>query len=272
MLDDVLIAIAVVAAVGLIAGIILAVANHFFGLKEDERYSVVRACLPGANCGACGCSGCDDYAKAILEGTAKPNLCIPGGNEVAEELSRILEVEAEPVKLEVAFVRCNGTPSATSKKALLDGNYSCRAASMLYGGPGTCAYGCLGLGDCVAVCPVEAIHISNGVARIDSRECVGCGLCESTCPKKLIALVSRDVKTVDMCRNHEKGALVRKVCKNGCIACGKCQKVCPEGAITIKDNLAYVDYDKCTGCGICVDACPVKCLKHTDFFHIPDPM
>ncbi len=272
MLEDVLIAVAVVAAVGLLAGIILAVANHFMGIKEDERYTTIRACLPGANCGACGCSGCDDYAKAVFEGTAKPNLCIPGGNDVAEELSRILGVEAEDVKLEVAFVHCNGTPSATSRKVALDSEFSCRSASMFYGGPGSCSYGCLGYGDCVAVCPVEAIHIKNGVARVDSRECVGCGLCAKTCPKNLISLISRDVKTVNMCSNHDKGAVTRKACKNGCIACGKCQKVCPEGAITVENNLAHVNYEKCTGCGICVDACPVKCLKHTDFFHIPESL
>jgi len=271
-MENVIIAVLVVTAVGILAGAVLAIANHFMGIKEDERAVAIRAMLPGANCGACNHSGCDAYAKAIAEGKAKPNLCIPGGNDVAQEIAGFLGVETEEVELEVAFVRCNGTPDATSKKAVFDGEHSCHSAALLFGGPGKCNYGCLGYGDCVAVCPVEAIHVKNGVARVDSRVCVGCGMCEKTCPKHLIVLFPRKATTVNMCRSKDKGATTRKACSNGCIACGKCAKVCPNDAIEIENNRATIDHTKCTGCGACVDVCPVKCLRHTDFFRIPKPL
>jgi Pyruvate/2-oxoacid:ferredoxin oxidoreductase delta subunit len=58
---------------------------------------------------------------------------------------------------------------------------------------------------------------------------------------------------------------VRKYCSNGCIGCMKCQKTCPNGAITVKDNLATIDYSLCTGCGECVKVCPVHCIHEGNF-------
>ena len=84
---DILIAFSVVAGLGLIAAILLALASHFLHVKEDETYLKVRATLPGVNCGACGYTGCDDYAKAIAEGTAKTNLCIPGADSASAEIA-----------------------------------------------------------------------------------------------------------------------------------------------------------------------------------------
>ena len=122
--------------------------------------------------------------------------------------------------------------------------------------------GCLGCGDCTSVCQYDAICIENGIAHIDPRKCVACGMCVKACPNRIISLVpAEDEKAVVTCSYHEKGAVVRKECKNGCIGCMKCQKNCPAEAITVVDNLAVVDYDKCIGCGACVDGCPVGCLE-----------
>ena len=265
MIIDILIALALVGALGLLAGILLALVSHFFGIAQDERQKKLREELPGINCGACGYKGCDDYAAAMASGKAKPNLCIPGADDVANILASILGVEAEAPEDNVAFVHCNGNCSSTSKKANYNGVTTCRAASSLYGGPNDCTYGCIGFGDCATACPANAICIKDGIAHVDTSLCLGCGLCVSVCPKSIISLVPQDTKTVVMCSSKDKGADARKKCSNACIGCKKCEKSCPHGAITVTDNLARIDYGKCTRCGLCVDGCPTKCLKSVFF-------
>ncbi len=259
-MNEILIALLVVAGVGLVAAILLSLASHFLRVEEDQRAVAIRACLPGVNCGACGYAGCDDYAKALAEGGVKTNLCIPGADQVAAEIAGILGVDAEDVVEQMAVVHCNGTCDVTSKKAHYDGVMTCRAASMLYGGPDTCTYGCLGCGDCADVCPVSAICTADGIARVDHRLCIGCGLCVETCPKGIISLVPQVAKVAVLCSNKDKGALARKACAKACIGCKKCEKTCPHQAIAVVDDLAVIDYTKCTGCGACVEACPTHCL------------
>lgn len=265
MLPDIFIALAVVAAVSLILGILLALFIRFFGKEENEKTKEIRECLPGINCGACGFKGCDDYAAALSEGKAKPNLCIPGAEATAEELGRILGIEVEPPKDVVAFVHCNGICGVTVQKAIYDGISTCRAASMLYGGPDACRHGCLGCGDCAAVCAADAISIENGIAHVDTSRCLGCGVCVETCPKHVISMVPQETRAVVYCNNKDRGADARKACKNACIGCKKCEKTCPHGAITVKENCAVIDYELCTGCGACVKECPTKCLKEVFF-------
>lgn len=260
-MNSILIAILVVAGLGLLAGILLTLASHFLHVKEDERVIKLRECLPGVNCGACGYTGCDDYARALAEENVKVNLCIPGADSVANNIAEILGVSAEDVVEQVAVVHCNGTCDATDRKTDYDGINSCRAASMLYGGPNACCYSCLGCGDCAEVCPVGAICLKDGIARVDRRICIGCGLCVKECPKGIISLIPDVKNTVVLCSSKDKGAAARKVCSNACIGCKKCELNCPEKAIAVVDNLAVIDYDKCNGCGICIKGCPTHCLK-----------
>ena len=270
MLIDVLIALGVVAAVGLVLGVLLAVISYFFGIEDDQTVKAVRACLPGINCGACGYKGCDDYAAAVAEGCAKPNLCIPGAKACARELAELLGVEAEEPNDVVAFVHCNGNCEVTSNKVTYEGVKTCQAASMIYGGPGACSYGCMGFGDCAAACPANAICVLDGIAHVDSSRCLGCGLCVTVCPKSIISLVPQETNTVVMCSSRDKGADARKACKNACIGCKKCERNCPHGAITVRDNLAVIDYEKCTRCRKCIEGCPTKCLKAVFLPDLPD--
>ena len=267
---DILTAFGVVAGVALILGILLAVISRFFAVEEDQKVKAVRACLPGVNCGACGYKGCDDYAAAVADGSAKPNLCVPGAEATARELGEILGVEVEAPADVVAFVHCNGNCEATAKKASYDGITSCKAASMLYGGPDACRHGCLGLGDCAAACPSGAICMKDGIAHVDTGLCLGCGLCETVCPKHIISMIPQETEAVVMCSSTDKGAEARKVCKNACIGCMKCKKVCPHDAITVTNNLAKIDYDKCEGCGLCAEACPTGFMKRVIFPDLPD--
>lgn len=260
-MTGILIAFAVVAAVGLFVGVLLALASHFFGVEEDVRVKDLRGMLPGINCGACGFKGCDDYAAALAAGITTPDKCVPGAADVAGELADYLGVEAKALQGEVAFVHCNRCHAPTASANTYEGVMTCKAASMLYGGPEACTYACLGLGDCAAVCPANAICLRDGIAHIDTVRCLGCGLCVTVCPKHVIGMVPQDARTVVMCSSHDKGAVARKKCTNACIACKKCEKTCPNGAILVVNNLATVDYEKCDGCGLCNDVCPTGGLR-----------
>ena len=144
---NILIALLVAVVIGLLAGVMLALASHFFKVEENETVKAVRECLPGANCGACGFAGCDAYADAVANGKAEANLCIPGGPDVAGQLSAVLGVEVSVEAPKVAYVNCSGDCSAVAQKTIYEGLQSCKAAAMVYGGPFSCKFGCIGLGD-----------------------------------------------------------------------------------------------------------------------------
>ena len=265
---EILIPIVVLFAIGTICALLLTVASVFFSVEEDERIGTVRDALPGANCGACGFSGCDAYAKALCSGeTDNASLCVPGGDGTANEIAGILGLEAKDVVEKVAYVACNGSCRPEERKYDYDGPQSCRAANMNYLGDRSCTFACLGYGDCAKVCPRDAICIDKekSLAHIDPRKCIGCGLCAKICPNGIIKLVNDTVRVVVKCNNHYKGAAVRKYCINGCIACGKCEKTCKYDAIKVVDNLAVIDYEKCTGCGDCKRVCPVHCIHEGNF-------
>ncbi len=261
----ILTAFLVMLGIAVVAGVLLLVFSHFFAVPENPQKKLIRECLPGINCGACGYKGCDDYAEALAEGGVKPNLCVPGAQSVADQIGDILGVEAEPFKDVVAFVACNGTCDATAPVAQYEGVQTCLAASQLYGGTNACRFGCLGFGDCAAVCPADAICMEEGIARVDTSRCLGCGLCAHTCPKHIIAMLPQETTSAVMCSNKQKGADARKACTNACIGCKKCEKTCESGAITVVDNLASIDYTKCTHCGVCAQSCPTGCLKNVFF-------
>ena len=156
-------------------------------------------------------------------------------------------------------------PSATTPAAYTyadtvawDGQYD--VVVIGFGGAGACVHGCLGNGDCVAICPVSAIHMEQGIAVVDRDLCIGCGLCEKTCPNGVIGIMPKRQVVYDRCSNFEFGKAVMDVCKAGCIGCGKCSKTCPSEAITMDNKLAQVDPTKCTACGACVEACPTHCM------------
>ena len=263
-MNEILIPILAVTMIGLICGVGLEVASHVMAVKEDERFPAIRECLPGANCGACGFTGCDGYAKALLTPGTKTNLCVPGGAEAAKKLAAVLGVEAEETVRKVAVVKCSGTCDVTQPKAEYRGIHTCSAAKLLFGGPGNCTYGCIGYGDCVAVCPQKAISIDRGVAFVDAASCIGCGLFAKQCPQGVIALVPETAKSVVACSNRDKGAMTRKACSIGCIGCMKCAKNCEADAITVSGNLAAIDYGKCTGCGKCAEVCTTGCIRLVD--------
>ena len=261
MLFNILAAAGVVGALGLIFGILLALASKFFAVEGNPLISQVREALPGANCGACGYPGCDGFARAVAEGAAPINGCPVCSTEQVQNLGKIMGVEADNVEPLVAVVRCQGTIDNATLKYTYEGIHDCAAAAQLADGYKACKYACLGLGNCAKVCPTDAITIVDNVSQIDRERCIACGKCAAICPRGIIGLVPVSAATIIKCRATAKGAEVRNACKVGCIGCGICAKNCPTEAITMIDDLAVIDYEKCINCGICEEKCPRECIS-----------
>ena len=151
-----------------------------------------------------------------------------------------------------------------------DGAKSCAIAASLYGGETGCSYGCLGCGDCVAACQFDAIHMNpeTGLPEVDEAKCTACGACVKACPKAIIEIRPQGKKSRRVyisCVNKDKGAVARKACTVSCIGCGKCVKTCPFEAITLENNLAYIDPNKCKSCRKCVEVCPQNSIIELNF-------
>lgn len=249
----------VMGGLGLIFGALLAFASKKFFVETDPRQADIRAVLPGANCGGCGFPGCDGFAEAVVAGKAKVTGCAAGGSVLAEQIAAILGVEAEKEEPKIAFLKCKGSLDKTVKNCVYYGVEDCREASIIPGkGPTACAFGCMGLGTCVRVCPFGAMSIANGLAVVDQAKCVGCGACVNQCPRNVLVLVPRKAKVQVSCNSPLKGPDVKKSCSAGCIGCGICAKSCPVQAIEMKGALAWIDPEKCINCGLCATKCPTK--------------
>lgn len=257
---EILIPVLIVLAIGIVAGLGLSVASIVLAVPVDERAAKVRECLPGANCGACGYSGCDGYAEAIAKGECAANLCAPGGQTAAEAIGKVLGVAVAAAEKQVAVVNCNGTCEHVNNKMDYTGISSCSAANMLYGGAKDCTYACLGFGDCVKACQFNALHIVDGKATVDPEKCTACGACIKACPKGIISLKPYAQKYWVYCSNRDKGVMANKACRVSCIACGKCAKVCESDAVFVENNLAHIQPEHCIACGKCAESCPKKCI------------
>ena len=260
-MDNILIPVLIVVSIGIVAAGILTIASKVFSVHVDETVALIRAELPGANCGACGYAGCDDYANALgADHTLSTSLCPVGGSEVAKKVAAVLGVEAGEAIPKVAIVKCSGDNEATGKIMEYQGIQTCSSAKQFFGGMSACTHGCMGLGDCVTVCQYDAIKICDGVAVVNRQNCVGCGMCAKECPNSVIEMISSKNLVVVQCKSTETGAKTRKACSNGCIACKKCEKICKFDAIHVENNLADIDYAKCTNCGLCVKECPTGAI------------
>ncbi len=257
---QILIPVLIVGGIGLLAGIILSAASVFMAVPKDEKAEALLDVLPGANCGACGFSGCSGYAKAMSEGKAEPGLCSPGGDAAARACAEILGSGEVSVVKKYAVVRCLGSDDNADTRMVYEGMQSCAGAQLL-GGLTDCRFGCMGLGDCLSVCEYGAIKICNGLAQIDKEKCVGCSKCAAACPRGMITLIPKKRQAVVLCQSCDKTRDTIDVCKVGCVGCGRCQRICPRKAIAVENGLARIDPELCVGCGRCFDECPRRVIR-----------
>ena len=259
---NVLIPVLVLAAMGLIFGALLGVAAKVFKVEKDDRIEQITELLTGANCGGCGYAGCSAFAEAVVAGKADAGGCPGTKDENKAKIAEIMGVKIKSGPKKVARVLCRGTCEAAGTNCSYQGIADCVAANRYGGGEKTCQYSCCGLGSCVSVCRFDAISIVDGIAVIDEEKCTACGACAKICPRHVITIMPKEQKTYVACMSKEKGAALKDICKAGCIGCKLCEKACEFSAISVNDNLAVIDYEKCTDCGACAEKCPKKIIMH----------
>ena len=249
-------AVLALAGLALSFGVLLAVASVRFRVDRDPRLDELLEAVVGTNCGACGYPGCEPAVQAVLKGLAPVDVCVAGGRDAAGAVAAVMGVDVSMTERGIALVLCKGGLTESVPKARYQGINSC-AAAVKAGGYKACAYGCLGLGTCKDTCPVNAIIIDEDRRRwVDRDRCTGCGLCVEACPRQLIKVVPRSQEVLVVCNNRDRARRAKEVCAVCCFACKKCEKACKYGAIKVEDNLAVIDFDKCTQCGDCIEACP----------------
>ena len=270
----ILVAVISLGAIGLVAAVILYVASKKFAVYEDPRVAQVAEVLPQANCGGCGFPGCAAFAAACVKaadtGSIEGLYCPGAGAEGMTKIAAILGMEAVVTEPKIAVVRCNGSCENRPRIVQYDGAVSCAIAHSTCGGETACAFGCLGCGDCVSACRFDAIRMNpeTGLPEVDEEKCTACGACAKACPRNIIEIRPKGKNSrrmVVMCVNKDKGVIANKACKVSCIGCGKCVKVCPFEAITLENNLAYIDPIKCKSCRKCEPECPKGAIHAVNF-------
>lgn len=230
---------------GILCGLALAIAAKKFAVKVDPKIEAVRACLPGANCGACGFAGCESYAEATVnDPNCPPNKCAPGKQAVAEKVAEITGKSAGSAAPIISVLRCSRNEGQVNKKYSYVGYDTCQGAAIAFGGPYECTYACIGYGDCEAACPFHAIHMKDNMPVIDPEACTGCGVCVRNCPKQVLQIIPKDAPVYVPCSSKDSGKAVTSVCKAGCIHCAACTRKAKDVINMVNDRIE-IDYEKC---------------------------
>ena len=144
----------------MIIGFALSLASLFFAKEEDPLVNAINELLPNGQCGQCGYPGCAQAAIAIGEGKLGPDCCPPGGQALAQQLSKLLGVPLSKKSNQEKTL-----PQVVEIQAGL----------------------CDGCTRCFKKCPFDAIVGANKQLHgVLSEICTGCGICLSACPQDAI--------------------------------------------------------------------------------------
>ena len=270
MTESVLYSVLLLTSLGAIAAAVLYFVSKKFYVYENPLISEVEDILPAANCAGCGSPGCKAFAEKLVNTEDISDLFCPvGGNDVMKAVAEVLGKEVAEKDPTVAVMRCQGGCDVRPKTTEYRGPRSCAISAMIYSGETDCQYGCLGDGDCVIACKFEAMYMDDtGLPVIITDKCTSCGACVVACPRDIIEMRpknKRDLKIFVSCMNEDKGGIAKRACEVACIGCSKCDDVCPKDAITMVNNLAYIDPELCTLCRKCVPVCPTHSIIETNF-------
>ncbi|MFP4376957.1 MAG: RnfABCDGE type electron transport complex subunit B [Spirochaetales bacterium] len=263
------VAAALMGAIGLFFALFLVLANKRFAVETDPKLAKVEGALPGVNCGGCGYASCALYAEAITQKGEDLNLCVVGGADTTTAVAHVMgvEVSGEQEEKLVAVVFCQGTDEAAKFPGVHKGINDCAAAIYSQDVSKRCKYGCVGMGSCVASCPFDAIHLSDGgIPYVDAVKCTACGNCVRACPRDLIELHPVSHNAFVYCKNQDGGSIARKICAKACISCGICVKAAAKDdnadAVVMKGNLAVVTADPYTAKPEYGEKCPTGAYSH----------
>lgn len=234
---------AILTALGLLFGGILAFAYKLLRVAEDPRVAGTEAMLPGTNCGACGQPGCLGFATALVQGEAQPSGCTVASPDTVDAIAEFLGVDAGAAERRVARLHCAGGKGQAFQIAEYRGFESCRAAATVSGGGKGCSWGCLGLADCKVACTFGAIAMNgNGLPEVAADRCTACGDCVEACPKDLFQVVPVSQRLFVQCNTPLEGSAATALCKVACDACGRCAADATPGLIAMRGNLPRIDY------------------------------
>jgi len=242
---DVLIPLTVLTGLGLLFGVILALAYKQFKVYEDPRLGIVEEMLPSANCGACGVPGCRAFAEQVINEGINPAKCTVSSEDGINQIAEFLGVEVRNEVKYVARLLCaGGIKEAHNLAGYKGGMSTCRGESVVVGGSKDCSWGCLGLGDCEVACDFDAISMNdNGLPVVDAENCTACNDCVEECPKDLFELMPIHQKLIVQCRSLLEGDLAESKCSVACNGCSRCVADSAPGVIEIIDSLAVINYE-----------------------------
>ncbi|MFQ5447130.1 MAG: RnfABCDGE type electron transport complex subunit B [Saprospiraceae bacterium] len=245
MANEIIIAVGILVGLGLVFATFIAIAYKKLKVYEDPRIDKVDEMLPHANCGACGQPGCRAFAEKVVSGEAPPSKCTVSSAAGIEQIAEYLGVSAGAEEKRVARLLCAGGKREAQNLAEYKGTmHSCRGEAVVTGGPKSCSWGCLGLGDCAEACDFDAIKMNDdGLPVVDPDLCVACNDCVEICPKGLFQLMPVSQKLIVQCRSLLEGDNALNKCSVACTACGRCAADSPPGVIEMKNNLAVINYD-----------------------------
>ena len=150
-------------ALGALLGVVLGVANKFLAVEGNPVVDELIAMMPGSNCGQCGFPGCAGAAAAIVDGSAAPSCCPPGGKALATAIAAKLGLS-----IDLSALTDEGPRIASVAEEL-----------------------CIGCCRCSKVCPTDAIvGAAKQIHNVFRDACTGCSSCVEKCPTEALVMIS----------------------------------------------------------------------------------